>query len=391
MGCRPGGVFLLICCCVAPAQVVTVRPASPVSMPSAIVDGNSPGIWVDGVLNVYTSTGYPLRMSGSGLFDLWMAAPPVVTPFTHYPLWIESAWKDEDGTIYGWYHHEARVCGDKLAFPEIGALVSHDGGQTFEDLGIVLASGDPVNCGAQNGFFAGGHGDFSVIPDRDHGFFYFFFTNYGGSVRDQGISIARMAFEDRVNPVGNVWKFRDGEWHSPGVNGTMTPIFPARVAWEKSNADSFWGAAVHWNTAIEQYVMVLNHACCATNWPQEGIYISFNADLSDPTGWKSPLRILDDSEIGFSPGYYPQVWGTNPGETDTIAGQFARLFVKGHSNWELQFAMENESDPPPPDPTPVCPDPQTARDEQDPCEVSRTPRNTTRPARINPAASSSRP
>ena len=337
------------------SQEITVRRASRVAMPAPTVDGNSPGVWQDGELNVYTSTGYPTRMTGSSIFGLSLSFGPYVFPSTHYPLWIESVWRDPDGLTYAWYHHEARVCGDKLAVPSIGALVSSDNGLTFEDLGIVLASGDPVNCGAQNGFFATGNGDFSVILDRAGEYFYFLFTSYGGPLQNQGVSIASMAASDRANPAGKVWKFHDGDWDQPGVGGSVTPIFPARVAWEKSNADSFWGPAVHWNTAIEQYVMLLNHACCKTNWPQEGIYASVSGDLSDPYGWRTPAKILDSSDIGFAPGYYPQVFGVGAGETDTVAGQFPRLFVKGVSNWELSFDDTDPDAPTPPDPS-HCPD-----------------------------------
>jgi hypothetical protein len=240
--------------------------------------------------------------------------------------------------VYGWYHHEpSGLCGGKLSAPQIGALVSSDGGQTFHDLGIVLSSGDPINCAARNGFFAGGHGDFSVILNRERQYFYFLFTNYGGPPQNQGVAVARMAFEDRANPLGAVMKFHQGEWTEPGIGGAVTPVLPARVAWENSGADSYWGAAVHWNTYLERYVVVLNRACCSPNWPQEGIYIMFNSDLSDVHGWSAPAKILDDSQIGFAPGYYPQIFGTAPGETDSLAGQSPRLFVKGVSKWQLTF------------------------------------------------------
>ncbi len=328
----------------ASAQVVSVRPAPQISMPAHTVDGNSPGVWQGDRLNVYTSTGTPSSMNGPGIFDLSVGAPPIVTSKVHFPMWIESVWRDDDGLTYGWYHHEAPVCG-KLNSPEIGALVSSDGGHTFDDLGIVLSSGDGVNCGAQNGFFAGGHGDFSVILDRKREYFYFVFTNYAGPALNQGIAMARMPFPDRANPKGAVRKLHQGQWEQPGVGGAVTPIFPAHVPWERSNADSFWGPAIHWNTAIDRYVVLLNRACCKTNWPQEGIYISFSADLSDPSGWVTPAKILDDSQIGFAPGYYPQVFGVDPGDTDTIAGQTPRLFIKGVSRWELFFDIAADRDP----------------------------------------------
>jgi hypothetical protein len=89
-----------------------------------------------------------------------------------------------------------------LTAPKVGAAISRDGGITVQDLGIVLESGDAVDCAAKNGFFAGGHGDASVILDRENKYFYLFFTNYGGPVWEQGVAVVRIAFEDRHQPVG---------------------------------------------------------------------------------------------------------------------------------------------------------------------------------------------
>ena len=331
-------ILFLLAGALSPAQVVIVQPTYEIRMPAPTVDGNSPAFWEDGVIRVYTSTGIPISMSGASIFDLRWDGAPAVDSASHYPLWIEAVWRDEDGSVYAWYHHEpSGLCGGKLTAPQIGALVSSDGGQTFQDLGIVLASGDPINCSARNGFFAGGHGDFSVILDREHQYFYFLFSNYGGPAQNQGVAIARMRFEDRARPRGAVTKFYQGGWDEPGIGGAVTPALPARVPWESSNADSFWGPAVHWNTFLQRYVVVLNRACCNTNWPQEGIYILFSSDLSDVHSWTAPAKILDESEIGFAPGYYPQIFGAAPGETDSLAGQSARLFVKGVSKWQLFF------------------------------------------------------
>ncbi len=326
-------------------QTAYVSPAPAIYLPAPTVDGNSPGVWVGGNLKVFTSTGEPILMSGPGLPYLSPAQPPVISPTDHFPIWIESVWRDDDGTIYAWYHHEpGGLCGGKLTAPEIGGLVSTDNARSFQDLGIVLSSGDPVNCGARNGFFAGGHGDFSVILDRDRHYFYFLFTNYGGPAATQGIGIARMAFEDRAQPAGSVYKLARGKWDEPGIGGAITPILPASKAWERSDAESFWGPAIHWNTALERYVVLLNRVCCRPEWPQEGIYVMFGQDLSDAATWTRPWKILNDSQIGFAPGYYPQVFGTGSGDTDSIAGELPRLFIKGVSKWHLSFSIDDPAD-----------------------------------------------
>jgi len=251
---------------------------------------------------------------------------------------------DEDGAVYGWYHHEpGGICvGNNLTAPEIGAVVSRDGGKTFEDLGIVLRSGDTVDCSAKNGFFAGGHGDFSVILDRERTYFYFLFTNYGGDPEQQGIAMARLAFHDRASPQARVWKFFEGGWTEPGTTGKVTPVLHTRVSWQRADTDSFWGPAIHWNTHLEKYVVLLTRACCEPNWPQDGIYVTFNADLSRPQAWSMPQLVL--TEIILGPGYYPQVIGVGPGESDTLAGEVARLYLQGKSGWEIVFSTL-----PPPD------------------------------------------
>jgi hypothetical protein len=256
------------------------------------------------------------------------------------PMWVEAVWRDTDGTLFGWYHHEpGGVCRNSdLTAPKIGAVISFDGGRTFTDMGIVLESGEAANCEAKNGFFAGGHGDFSVVLDQEKKFFYFIFTNYGGDGGGQGIVTARLAFEDRFQPAGAVYKFHEGLWEEPGIGGRTTAIYPAAVAWGQENADSLWGPSTHWNRHIEKYVILMNRACCKPHWPQEGIYIAYATDLSDPFSWSDAKRLLDKPGIGFSPGYYPQILGIEQGDTDSLAGEVARLYIHGISNWEIVFS-----------------------------------------------------
>ena len=161
----------------AAAQMAGIRPAPTVQMP-AQVDSNSPIVWRDGQMRVFNSANSPVLSAGDGQFALGESRPVRIEPKDSYGHWIESAWTDEDGAIYAWYHHEPPACGGALAMPEIGALVSYDGGESFENLGTVLSGSTEPDCGSRNGFFAGGHGDFSVIYDWNSGYFYFLFGNY---------------------------------------------------------------------------------------------------------------------------------------------------------------------------------------------------------------------
>ncbi|MCX6606645.1 MAG: hypothetical protein NTV52_24085 [Acidobacteria bacterium] len=259
------------------AQSVVVEPASHLDLPTHI-DGNTSAFWVDQTLHLFTSTGDPLMISqGPNQMGPFWSEEVDVARQIHRPLWVEAAWRDEDGTVYGWYHHEpGGVCSAKsgLTAPKIGAVVSYDNGASVIDLGIVLESGDAPDCNAKNGFFASGHGDFSVVLDREKQYFYFLFTNYGGDVSEQGVVTARLAFADRANPAGAVHKHYRGEWIEPGIGGHMTPIFQANRAWQREDADSFWGPSMHWNTHLKRYVVLMNRACCKPEWPQEGIYLS---------------------------------------------------------------------------------------------------------------------
>lgn len=326
------------------AQYAVVHPAPRVELPK-VIDGNTAAVWADGELHIFHSTGVPVRSKGPDQFHLANTEGVDFDSAEHKPVWFEAVWRDADGTLFLWYHNEpGGVCqGSNLTLPRIGAAISYDNGKTVKDLGIVLESGDPADCDAKNRFFAGGHGDFSVIPDREHGFFYFFFTNYGGALQEQGIATARMAFADRWQPGGTVKKYFHGAWEEPGRGGRMTPIYPAAAPWQDAGTDSHWGPSIHWNSFLEQYVILMNHACCEPGWPQVGVYASFNADLANPAGWTVPWRILEIGDIAHKPGYYPQVLGLEPDGTDTAAGRVARLYVHGTSEHEIVFLKETPS------------------------------------------------
>lgn len=247
-------------------------------------------------------------------------------------MWIESVWENGNGKLYAWYHYEQTNVCNGLSVPQIGALVSRDGGQSFTDLGIIINSGDAIDCDAQNGYFAGGHGDFSVIVDPQGEYVYFLFGSYGGDVSQQGIATARMSIAALNNPVGAAWKYHDGAWQEPGLGGKVTPTFPAAVAWQQPDSDALWGPSVHYNTYLESYVMVMNRACCSPDWPQEGIYLSMSRDISDPLSWTAPVKIIDGGD------WYPWVLGD---------GQTTRFFLRDTSEWELTFdsGLEDECQP----------------------------------------------
>jgi hypothetical protein len=316
------------------AQQARLRQVNPVAMP-APVDSNSPAFRDSGgQFHLFNSTVTgPIESSGANQFALNAPQPVKMNTISPWAYWIESVWRDPNGLVYGWYHQEFGPCpeGNYLAVPRIGAAISYDGGVTFLDMGSIITSGEPTDCSSQNGYVAGGVGDFSVILDQEHKYFYFLYSSYGGSPENEGISIARMPYESRLFPNGAVLKYYSGSWSEPGLDGRDFAVFPAKVAWQLQNTDSMWGPSVHWNTYLKKFVVLMNHSCCSPRYPQDGIFISYNADLSDPQGFTNPVRLLND------PGWYPQVIGAGPNGSDTLAGQAAQLYVAGKSRWQIVF------------------------------------------------------
>lgn len=336
-----------LACLPASAQEARLRPAEEVLMPTA-TDGNCPSFWLNDRLQLFTSIGWPLRLSeADSQFGPWQSHKVRLRGLDNMAVWVESAWVDADGTIFGWYHTEpwGMYEDSLLTAPRIGALVSFDGGRSVEDLGIILESGDALDDNAQNGAFTGGHGDFSVVLDRDRKHFYFFFSNYGGSASSQGVAVARMAFADRFEPKGKVYKFYGDAWTEPGVGGRLTPIFSAVRAWNYKDPDAFWGPSVHWNTYLGCFVMLLNHTQGEPGWTQEGVYVSFAGDLSHPDTWGKPRKVMDNNELPEWGAYYPQVMGLEEGGTDSLAGRVARFYIAGGSRWEIEFIPARPTPP----------------------------------------------
>jgi hypothetical protein len=327
-------------------------PTTTLQFPRAS-DSNAPGIWelVAGVPRLFVLTsvsGQATRNSGPSVAQL--AANGAVR-FANHPghgVWFEAVLPDTDGTWYGFYHQEwpADVCGESVrTIPRIGAARSDTLGATWEDLGIVLeAPPGTYDCSSSNRYFVGGVGDFSVALDRDGHYLYFFFSQYADRESVQGVSVARMAWADRDEPVGKaaVW-FRGRAWFPARRMTTATdstvyvysggmPIFRAADGWHNdATVDAYWGPSVHYNTYLERYVMLLNRAL-DSQWTQEGIYISFNDRLADPSGWSTPQRLLANGR------WYPQVMGLEPGlGTDKIAGQRARFYMQGRSEYLIEF------------------------------------------------------
>jgi hypothetical protein len=321
------------------AQEVVLRDAPQLKFPSA-TDSNSPCHWDGDTLYLFNSVGRPIRSTGKDQFSLADPKPAEYDNKINGARWIECTWRNDDGVLYGWYHNEpGGICpGTHLTAPRIGAVRSTDNGAHWTDLGLVLeARPNAIECRAKNGYFAGGNGDFSCMLDKDKTYLYLFISTYSGDVTEQGVSVARMLWKDRDKPVGKVFKYYERKWDEPGVGGRVSPIFPGKIDWKRSNADAFWGPSIHWNTYLEQYVALLNRTSYKPGWPQEGVYISYNKTLS-PDGWSEPKKILDKGS------WYPEAIGVNAKakETDKLCGKQARFYMHGASAKEIIFFKEGE-------------------------------------------------
>ena len=298
-------------------------------------DCNSPCWWKNDTLFMLNSAADPWRSFGPDIAHLGPSVRVKYTSAAAGYRWIESIQQEPDGTLYGWYHFEPgnAVPNSGLTAPRIGAARSKDNGLTWDDLGILIVSpNDQLDLQSKNHYFAGGAGDFSVILDRQGEYFYFVYDSYYKDPARQGVCMARVKYTDRDNPVLKIQVWYNGGWNATGRDGNVTPVIPVTSSWHCDTPDAFWGPSIHYNTFLHQYVILLNRAN-DPKWGQEGIYISFNNDLSNPTGWSVPKKVVSGG------GWYPQVVGTDKAakETDRLAGRSPRFFVSGASDKVITF------------------------------------------------------
>jgi hypothetical protein len=340
--------------------VATLEPASTIAF-AGDTDSNSPSVWslVSGRQYLYVLNSVAGRTTQSRGLSVDKLTPLNTVKWSPTaPLggaWIEAIVPDPAGSNwYGFYHNEREhvVCpGTGKVLPRIGAARSSDRGLTWRDLGIVIeAPPGSERCDTSNHYFVGGVGDFSVMLDKDQQFLYFYYTQYFEKGADVGVAVARLTWANRNSPVNKATVWNAGAW-LPGstqrvlqpdgktanqfVHRVATPMPKAPDSWDGGTpaVDVFWGPAIHWNTALGMYVMLLNRANGA-NWTQEGIYVSYSKTLDDPRAWSAPIKLLGGGT------WYPQVVGLEAGGTDKEAGAVARFFMTGRSQYLIRFSRE---------------------------------------------------
>jgi hypothetical protein len=346
---------------------VALSPAPLIQMPGVTmyrythaVDSNSPVHWDGDTIYLFNSFLHPFRFSGPDIEHLGNKSDVHLGHIDdNLFMWIEATYKDSDGTLWGAYHHEPDgVCfADKHlpTAPKIGWLRSEDNGKTWKDLGfIIMASPCAINCQTASPFDVGGRGDFVFFPDKKKEYIYFYGTSYDPDFKQQGVWAARMRYSDRNNPSGKVKMWYKGGWNQPAIWDKLTPVFPATKDYTHKDGSMFWGPSVHWNSYLNMYVMFLNHAI-NTHLDGDGIYVSFNRHIGDVKGWSKPVRILDPAQIkeaigddtsnvpdATNNGWYPEVIGTEKGQSDKLCGRTGRFFMAGISRLEITFLKPGE-------------------------------------------------
>ena len=230
-------------------------------------------------------------------------------------------------------------------WPRIGAAVSSDDGETWDDLGIILEPRpDTVTCKTHHPVTNGGIGDFSVVLDQNddpaNHYVYFIFSSYGGALEEQGISFARMLWLDRDQPLDRfsgesaALKWDGTGWTSPGIGGYSQAIFhdAQQVTWTSARNNGYWGPSVHWNWDLHKFIVLMNRSI-GGDYESGGIFMTYTTVLDDPLSWTAPKLIAPGNN-----GWYPQVIGITPGRgTDSDAGATARYFIQGKSRSLITF------------------------------------------------------
>ena len=236
-------------------------------------------------------------------------------------------------TVRSW-HPAAQGAGSSSRI--LGARCSED-----EGLELALLPRDPAPAGSladrswQNGFFAGGYGDLSVVPARAGEALYLFFTSYHPDEDDAGrggtCACRRWTSRHRRS-------YGAAGWVVVRRSNVGTAAMACGARFSSWRPGLLLGPAVHYNRALDAYVMLLNRTAGGDgDLLQEGIYASINTAIDDPAGWTPPLQIVRGG------AWYPQAIGLEEGCGDTEAAAVGRFFMAGFSAWEIEIRQTGGS------------------------------------------------
>lgn len=384
---------------------------------NSMVDCNMAEAWVDGTFRIFPGkTGedplwgeaHDLKYGDGRHADeafllpseafVEVAIPPNVAPGTpglHGAVWFETVYQDPSDatgrTLYALYHNENYPTtlpfdpatgtgyldvdwppglggdGSPQAVPRIGIMKSVDGGETWNDHGVILEDRTerlillPVNG---NNTFPGGVGDPSAVASGDH--LYVFYGEYAYpaawdahnhdpdiEASGQCISVARIPLADLDEPVGRARRW-DGTAFAAEPDAVGVPIrslqIPASQGGGPVSAGDkrfYWGPSVSWNTYLECWVMVMCRVD-AGYWVGDSLFISFNPhrDLGEGANsqdWSTPQLLHQ------RPGrtlWYPSLQPLATDEdiaarrTCMLLDKRARLFFKASNSEESLYLSD---------------------------------------------------
>lgn len=262
----------------------------------------------------------------------------------HGSVWFESMYqdlKDSSGkTLYALYHNEnypstllydaktgeglsndnwpPGLLGDSSiqAVPRIGIMKSTNGGDSWEDRGILLQDRNermirlPIN---KNYCFPGGVGDPSAISSGEYLYIFFGEYAYPGNwsteswtaemeASGQCVSVARILISDLDNPNQKAKRW-DGQSFSAAWDGKGEPIKSLQIprsegggAVSQGSEKYYWGPSVSWNDEIDCWVMLLGRVD-GPFWVGDSLFLSLNPhkDLGEGDNsqqWSAPIRIV---------------------------------------------------------------------------------------------------
>jgi len=206
----------------------------------------------------------------------------------------------ETGMLLMFYHAEDHFGGNGVVFHAfIGLAASHDDGETFQDLGLILTTNAEPDVNARCCADMGG----ATFTIRD-GIFYLYFRDRMQSGEDIQLAVATAPVDEVVeaalNGATSEWfKYFSGG-QEPGLGGRSSPL-------EVGNPPTGW-FSVSYNTALDRFIMAIARHGFLTD-PSELVLIA----SEDGYNW-SPRTVLRECDCQLT---YPTIISPdgNPFET----------------------------------------------------------------------------
>ena len=263
-----------------------------------------PYSWPDGTMGIVqagekyrffaASAGYPIAAMGT-------LQNPIADGFRE--LKIETGKKSFDymaggpvykdaktGLLLMFYHAEVYTFppGYLPFYSEIGLARSIDDGQTWTDMGIILAphlSERAPFFRIQGNSWDVGWGAYAIVGE----YFYLYFADLldaGGQHARVNHAVARARISDVVNAAAqhgaiSPWsKYYEGTWSEPGVGGKSSPLI-------EQTGEYFLLGDVSYNTYLKKYIAIV----IGKPWPNTDLYWM---ESEDGLSWTNYQKIVDD-------------------------------------------------------------------------------------------------